>query len=181
MVNISPSLFGENIFVHSIMKKLLLIILASFVLQSQAQTSTWDSLKKYIGTYSKDTNFFQNSIIKNEMKRILGNDYKNYQSFFSLAGCGEIEFQYGLMYGDVSQEHVGGYNSIFFVNIKDKKMYLFWLQRTVGDKQYKIYGDKPIPADVLNLIEKEMNIGWGHVATFKVKSDSIDIHLNEDK
>ena len=144
------------------------------VLQN-TKTSNWTDLKRYIGTYSKDTNFFQNPIIKTELKRILGADWNSYQKHLALSGCGEIEYKYGLMYGDVSQLHVGGFNSLFFVDVKDEKMYLFWLNGTVGGKDYKIYGDKPIPASVLNLITQEMNIGWGHVATFTAKRDSIDI------
>jgi hypothetical protein len=139
------------------------------------KTSNWTDLKRYVGTYSKDTNFFQNPVIKTELKRILSTDWKSYQKHFALSGCGEIEYKYGLMYGDISQLHVGGFSSLFFVDVEDKKMYLFWLDGTVGGKDYKIYGDKPIPASVLNLIAQEMNIGWGHVANFVVKSDSIDI------
>jgi hypothetical protein len=143
------------------MRKILLIAFAFIAFHIQAQTSNWDSLKIYIGAYSKSTDFFKKPIVKNEMKRILGNDYKSYQAFFSQAGCGEVEFKYGLIYGDVSQEHVGGYSSLFFANTTSKKMDLFWLQRTVGDKLYKIYGDKPIPANVLNIVIEEMNTGWG--------------------
>jgi hypothetical protein len=139
------------------------------------QTSNWNDLKKYIGTYSKDTDFFQNTIIKNELKRILGSDLKAYEEHLALSGYGEIEYKYGLMYGDVSQLHVGGFSSLFFVDIRNKKMYLFWLDGTVGAKKYKIYGDNPIPANVLNLIEQKMNTSWGHVAKFSVKGDSIDI------
>ena len=162
------------------MRLLLLFFYTAITIQTEAQISDWNGLKKYIGTYSKNTDFFKNQIIKTEFKKILSNDYKNYQDFLYLAGCGEIEFKYGLMYGDVSQLHVGGYSSLFFINIKEKKMYLFWLTGTVGDKQFKIYGDKPTPANVLNLIEEEMNTSWGHVAKFKVKGDSIDIHLNKE-
>jgi hypothetical protein len=144
-------------------------------LQSTNQTSNWNDLKKYIGTYSKDTDFFRNPIVKNELEKILGKDLKDYEEHLSLSGCGEIEYKYGLLYGDVSQLHVGGFSSLFFVDITNKKMYLFWLSGTVGGKDYKIYGDKPIPANVLNLIEQEMNICWGHVARFFVKGDSIDI------
>jgi len=147
------------------------------LLRTNKQSSDWSDLKKYIGTYSKNTDFFENPIVKNELKRILGSDLKLYQKHLALSGCGKINYKYGLIYGDVSQLHVGGYNSLFFVNINDKKMYLFWLTSSVKDKKYKIYGDKPIPANVLNIIEEEMNICWGHVATFKVKGDNIDIEL----
>jgi hypothetical protein len=145
------------------------------ILQPTIKTPGWKELKGYIGSYSKDTDFFKNPIIATELKRILGADWMSYQDHFALSGCGEIEYRYGLMYGDVSQLHVGGYTSLFFVDINDKKMYLFWLKGTVGRKDYKIYGDNPIPASVLNLIEQEMNITWGHVATFIIKGDSIDI------
>ncbi len=164
------------------MRKLLFIFFTVFAIHKfKSQTTSWNDLKKYIGTYSKQTDFFRNPLIKNELKKILGEDYKSYQSFVSSAGCGEVEFKYGLIYGDVSQESVGGYNSLFFINIKSEKIYLFWLTERVWDKKYKIYGDKPTPANVLNLITEDMNIGWGHVATFKAEGDSINIHLNNEK
>lgn len=146
-------------------------------LKSEPQALNWNELKKYIGTYSNQTDFFDNSIIKNELQRILGSDFKLYQEHISLSGGGEINYKYGLIYGDVSQLHVGGYSSLFFINIRDKKMYLFWLTGRVRDKKFKIYGDKPNPANVLNLIEEEMNICWGHVADFKIKDDSINFLL----
>jgi len=140
-------------------------------------SANWNKLMNYIGAYSKKTDFFTNPIIKAELQRILGPDLKSYYEFIELSGCGEISYKYGLIYGEVSQDHVGGYSSLFLVNAKEKKMYLFWLKKMVRDKDYKIYGDKPIPANVLNIIEQEMNIGWGHVAIFKIIDDSINIQL----
>lgn len=137
----------------------------------------WSDLKKYIGTYPKDSNFFENIIIKNELKRILVGDYEIYRKHITKSGCGEINYKYGLIYGDVSQLHVGGYSSLFFINIQKKTMYLFWLLKDVEDKEYKIYGDEPIPANVLNLIEQEMNITWGHVAKFSIQAEKINIEL----
>ena len=145
-------------------------------LHPDTSTSEWSDLKMYVGTYSKQTDFFENPIIKTELKRILDKDWKDYQEHIVLSACGETKFKYGLIYGDVSQMHVGGFSSLFFVDVKSEKIYLFWLDGAVGDKDYKIYGDRPIPSRVLHLIEEEMNTGWGHVATFVIKGDRIDIH-----
>lgn len=166
---------GQAVRKYTVDKKNSINTIERVSLQPNKQQNDWQDLKKYIGKYSKGTDFFKNPIVKNELKRILVSDYKLYQEHIAFSGCGEISYKYGLIYGDVSQLHVGGYSSLFFINIKDKKMYLFWLKETVRAKKYKIYGDKPIPSNVLNIIEEEMNIGWGHVATFKVKGDSIVI------
>ena len=144
-------------------------------IQAHSQTSDWSSLRKYIGAYSCDAKFYENPIVKIELKRILRKDYSAYQDFCRLSGCGEIGFKHGLMYGDVSQLHVGGYSSLFFVDIEKRRMFLFWMPGRVGELKYKIYGDKPIYPSVLNLISQEMNVAWGHVATFKVQGDSISI------
>jgi hypothetical protein len=144
---------------------------------SISQKSDFENLKKYIGKYPKQTDFFDNPIIRKGLKEILKGDFSNYMNFVSMAGCGEMNYKYGLIYGDVSQLHVGGYSSLIFIDIDDKKMFLFWLKETVSDKKYKIYGQKPIQANVLNLIEQEMNISWGHVANFSIQGDSILIEL----
>lgn len=158
-------------------RTLLFSLSILFSINLYSQTS-WNGLKKYVGTYSKETDFFKNEIVQKELKRILGKDYKSYREFVSYAGCGEIEYQYGLIYGDVSQLHIGGYNSIFFINIHEKKMYLFWLTGSVIEWQYKIYGNRPIPVNVLNIISENMNTGWGHVASFRVDKDSIFMDKN---
>jgi hypothetical protein len=135
------------------------------------------SLMKYIGKYPKETDFFDNPLVNEELKKILKDDFKSYLKFVSIAGCGEMNYKYGLVYGDISQLHVGGYSSLIFIDIDNKSFFLFWLKETVRDKNYKIYGQSPIQANVLNLIEQEMNISWGHVAEFLIKGDSISIKL----
>ena len=84
----------------------------------------------------------------------------------------------GVLYADLSQLHVGGYSSLVFVDINHHKMYLFWLKGTVSDKDYRIYGDRPIPETVSRVIEKELNTSWGHVAEFKVTGDNVIISLH---
>jgi hypothetical protein len=143
----------------------------------KAQSNDWLTLKKYIGTFPKETDFFKNPIVTNELKRILGSDYKLYLDHVSQSGCGSMISKDNLIVGDISQLHVGGYGSIVFIDIANKKMYLFWLSSTVSDKIYKIYGDKPIPNTILRLIVDNMNEGWGHVAHFTVDSDSVKIEI----
>lgn len=157
------------------MKQLLTIIVISLTTGIFAQTKT--DLKEYIGTYPKQTDFFQNQIIIQELKRILDEDFLKYQEHISFSGSGEIKYKHGLIYGDVSQQHVGGYTSIFFVDPTSEKMHLFWLKQSVKDKDYYIYGDKPVPIDVMNLIIEKMNIKWGHVASFNIVRDSIEIEI----
>ena len=137
----------------------------------------FEELKKYIGKYPKQSDFFKNPLIINRLKKILKSDYSNYMEHVSISGCGEMSYKYRLIYGDISQLHVGGYSSIVFIDIDNERLFLFWLYETIKDKRYSIYGDKPTPENVLNLIEQEMNIVWGHVAKFFIKADSINIEL----
>ena len=145
--------------------------------KSQTQIDEWVSLKKYIGTFPTENDFFKNPIIVNELKRILGNDYKSYCDHVSLSGCGSMVNENNLIYGNISQDHVGGYDSQIYIDIQNKKIYLFWLSSIVRDKTYKIYGDRPIPNEILKLIVDDMNEGWGHVASFSFYLDSIKIDL----
>jgi hypothetical protein len=145
--------------------------------KDKVPSGNWVSLKKYIGTFPKNTDFFKNPIIVNELKRILGADYKSYCDHVTLSGCGAMMSQDNLIYGDVSQLHVGGYGSEIFIDLQKRKIYLFWLPGMVRDKKYKIYGDKPIPQNILKLFVDNMNEGWGHVVNFSIESDSIKIDL----
>lgn len=139
------------------------------------QSNDWLTLKRYIGTFPKETDFFNNPIVIKELKRILGSNYKLYLDHVSLSGCCSMISKDNLIVGDISQLHVGGYSSMIFIDIANRKMYLFWLSSTVSDKIYKIYGDRPIPKTILQLIVDNMNEGWGHVANFTIDSDSIKI------
>jgi hypothetical protein len=135
-------------------------------------------LKKYIGTYTKQTDLFDSKIVNNELRRILGSEYYNYKDFVSNSACGQIVRKDDLIYGDISIMSVGGYESIFFINLNDKKMHLFWLNDDIDSNDYKIYGDKPIPGIVYNIILEEMNTKWGHRAKFTLVNDKITVNFN---
>lgn len=158
----------------------LLLLLIAITGYTDDENQDWNDTDKYIGKYSRETDFFENPVIENELLRILGNDYESYMEHVSMSGCGEICNRYGLIYGSVSQMNIGGYSSLFFIDTSTRKMYLFWLKEAVLDKKYTIFGDKPVPADILSIIEQEMNVTWGHVANFSVLDGKILIEINKD-
>ncbi|KAF0238492.1 MAG: hypothetical protein FD181_995 [Prolixibacteraceae bacterium] len=145
------------------------------------QNLKWKALKAYVGKYSKETNFFENELVKNELIKIMADDYNAYMRFVESAGCGIVEKLDDIIYCDISLEHVGGYNSMILINTVERKMYLFWLNGTVREKDYKIYGDRPYPKAIKDIIENDMNIGWGHVAESVFVEDGLEINLLNPK
>lgn len=140
------------------------------------QNLTWKALNSYVGKYSKDTDFFKNDLVENQLKMILADDYEDYMKFVESAGCGVVEKIDNIIYGDVSMMHVGGCNSLFLIDTEERDMYIFWLTKTVREKDYQIYGKRPIPETVKKIIVDDMNTGWGHVATFVFHRDSLAIN-----
>lgn len=147
-----------------------------------------DSIMLYVGRYPCSDRagkghwwnhgFLAIPFVRDGLKGILGKDYKAYLEFLAFSGCGPIESTADLLSVDLSQLHVGGYDSILFVNIVSKDVHLFWLNGTVGEKNYKIYGRHPVPSEIMKMIVDNMNSGWGHVANFTAVGDSIAIEMN---
>ena len=163
---------------------LLCLIQTEFVQVSESRKNTGDaksynSLKKYIGKYPKQTKFFDEPLVKSELKRILGKDYQQYRQHVGFSGCGPFILKDNLLYADVSQLHVGGYSSLVFADLKERRFFLFWLKGQVAAKEYQIYGDKPIPEPILGIIVEEMNQSWGHVAEFAIKDNTIAIGIRK--
>jgi len=145
------------------------------------QNLNWKAVNAYVGKYSRETDFFENEIVKTELKKILDDDFNSYMKFVESAGCGIVEKLDEIIYCDVSMEHVGGYNSMILINTVERKMYLFWLNEVLWNKEYKIYGDRPYPKAIKNIIENDMNTGWGHVAEFDFVKDCLEINLLNPK
>lgn len=139
----------------------------------------YDNLKKYIGKYPKQTKFFNEPLVKSELKKILQNDYQQYLRHVGFSGCGPFMLKETFLYADVSQLHVGGYSSLVFVDLKERRFYLFWLKGQVAEKKYQIYGEIPIPGAILKAIVEEMNQSWGHVAEFEIKDNGIAINVKK--
>ena len=137
---------------------------------------TLSQITSQVGKYPHPkSEFFKSACLLTELQRILGPDYKAYREHLSQSGAGMLEKEGDYVSGDVSQLHVGGYSSLFYVDPKNEKIYLFWLKKSVSEKEYQIYGDGPIPAAVLSSIAKRMNQTWGHVATFKFAGERLVI------
>lgn len=141
------------------------------------QIIKWRELDAFVGSYSKDTVFFENDLVKTELKKILNDDYNGYLDFVESAGYGMIEKLDNIIYCDISLEHVGGYNSLFLIDTEKREMYLFWMNAAVRQKEYKIYGERPYPEAIKNIIENDMNTGWGHFASFKFSNDCLEINV----
>jgi hypothetical protein len=150
---------------------------SEFPNKNNLSQKNWQTLEKYVGTFPFRSGFLKDSIVISELKRILGSDYDSYLKHVALSGCGKIVQNGKILISDISQLHVGGYESIILLNISKQKGYLFWLSSTVSKKDFKIYGDKPVPYEILEIIVNNLNEGWGHVANFVIENKSIKIDL----
>lgn len=146
--------------------------------QQVPQLTTLRDLSKFVGTYPCSNGLLKERVLLQSLRKILGADYQAYRNHMKFSGCGAIRSVDGFFQMDVSQLHVGGYESLMFVRQSDGAMFLFWLKSGVAQKDYKFYGSRPIPAQVSLAVESELNEGWGHVAHFIVHGDQLEIQLN---
>jgi hypothetical protein len=134
---------------------------------------------RFVGTYPCETGLLDSPAMTSALKTTLASDYGAYEQFVALSGCGAMEMRAGFVFADVSQEHVGGYTSFIFVRPTDGTTYVFWLKSTVWDKDWELYGPKPVPESVLHTIATELNTGWGHVAHFRFDGQNLVITVNK--
>jgi len=121
--------------------------------------------------------FVQSPCVLTELRRILGAHHASYREHLKLAGCGMLEQDGDFVVVDISQLHVGGYGSLIYIDVRAEKMYLFWLKESVAERNWQIYGDRPIPKAVLASIARRMNGEWGHVATFEFFGEYLIIKM----
>ena len=120
-------------------------------------------------------------VLLSSLKNILDGDYDAYREHIKFSGCGAIERKGAFLLMDVSQLHVGGYMSMIFVRSRDGAVFLFWLKKTVAEKDYSFYGQRPIPTAIGQIVESELNTTWGHVAHFHVRGESVEIQMIDSK
>jgi hypothetical protein len=140
--------------------------------------TTLRDLSRYVGTYPCSNGLLKQPVLLQSLRKILGQDYQAYREHMRFSGCGAIERRNGFLLLDVSQLHVGGYESLMFVSESDGALFLFWLKSTVKQKDYAFYGARPIPVEVSRAVESELNTGWGHVAKFTAHGDQLEIVMN---
>lgn len=145
----------------------------------QAELTSIRDLVRYVGTYPCSNGLLETRALLKALRSVLGPDYVAYRDHLSLSGCGAIERRDGFLLMDVSQLHVGGYSSLLFVNPSDGALYLFWLNASVAEKQWRIYGPRPVPEAVMQAIEADMNESWGHVARFRARGETLEIELRD--
>lgn len=170
------------------MKNLLLVVVCSiwcYVTNAQpgkpsaARLTDIHQISRFLGTYPCENDLLDSPALKTAFKRTLGTDYREYLKHISLSGCGLLKMRDQYVFADVSQLHVGGYTSYIFVRPSDGIMYVFWLKSTVSEKQWALYGSKPVPDIVLHTVEAELNEAWGHVAHFKIVGQNLEIVPNK--
>ena len=116
-----------------------------------SDTSDWSTLNKYNKySYLKDTDFFQNPLVVNGLKKFLANNYASYSEHVLYSDLIALEKEDNFLVVQVHQLHSGGFDSMIFIDIQARKFYLFWLPGEVRDKSNRIYGERPIP----NIIQK---------------------------
>ena len=143
----------------------------------KAKLTSIHDLVRYVGTYPCSNGLVEDQVFLKALKTVLGPDYAAYREHMGFSGCGAIERRDSLLVMDVSQLHVGGYSSLIFVRPSDGTLFLFWLKASVSEKQWQIYGLRPVPKMVLEGIEASMNESWGHVARFRFLGETLEIEL----
>jgi hypothetical protein len=169
-------------------KRTLVVLLVSlwcFGVIPQAQKPTARRLSdireigRFLGTYPCENGLLNSPSVTTALKTTLGSDYPAYRQHVASSGCGALEMRDGFVFADVSQLHVGGYTSFIFVHPIDGTTYVFWLKSAVWDKDWQLYGPRPVPESVLRTVETELNTGWGHVAQFRFDGQNLIILLNK--
>jgi hypothetical protein len=136
----------------------------------------FEGLRKFYLAEPWENHFFEKPIVIAHMKRMLKNEYFTYLKFLEEAGCYPTFLQQGqLFYQDFSYLHIGCMDqSLFVIDEKTQGFYLCWIKDDFG-KTY-LYSDKAnnyIPQNVLQLFTDQLNVGWGHVYTFKLNGNKI--------
>jgi hypothetical protein len=147
--------------------------------KSAAELSDIHMIGKFLGAFPCENGLINSPALRSVLKRALDTDYREYENFSSLAGCGRLERRDQYVFADISQLHVGGYTSYIFVRPRDGTTYVFLLNSTVSEKHWTLYGPKPVPDIVLQTVGAELNGAWGHVANFQFVGQNLQIHLNK--
>ena len=140
---------------------------------------TLAELSRHIGEYPCGNGILDAPVLRGVLRELLQDDYPSYLQHVAASGCGAIERRGSFLLMDVSQLHVGGYDSMIFVHPETGQIYLFWLQGQVAERRFKIYGKRPLPADVSMAIVDDMNSGWSHVAQFSWVDQNLRIELRK--
>ena len=154
---------------------LALQMFAATANQGAASLPSLGALNDHLGEYPCQTGVLAAPVLRASLKSVLGADYPAYEEHMSLSGCGAIEQRGEWILLDVSQLHVGGYDSLILVRPSDGAIYVSWLRSQVLQKQYKLYGPRPIPDAVKQAIVDNLNQGWGHVASFRWNGEELQI------
>jgi hypothetical protein len=144
-----------------------------------ARLSDIREVTRYLGTYPCANGLLKSQAVLSALKGAMGQDFQKYRQHISLSGCGKLELRDGWAFADISQSHVGGYTSYVFIRPTDGEAYVFWLKSAVGNKDWEIYGEKPVPQSILHTVESELNEGWGHVAGFRFDGQNLVIALKQ--
>lgn len=80
---------------------------------------------------------------------------------------------------DESKMGVAGHTSFIFVRQPDEAVYVFWLKSLLTEKNYQIYGPRPVPGEVMASIVQRLNEGWGRAAQFSARGEKLEIVIKK--
>jgi len=155
------------------------VALSQHLPRPAARLSDIREVTRYLGTYPCANGLLKSPAVLSALRSATGQDFQKYRQHISLSGCGKLELRDGWVFADISQSHVGGYTSYVFLRPNDGKAYVFWLKSAVWNKDWEIYGEKPVPQSILHTVESELNEGWGHVAGFRFDGQNLVINLTQ--
>lgn len=133
-------------------------------------------LPAYEHTYPCSTGLLRTPVLVGALRRTLGPEYLSYRRFVQQAGCGQLEVRDSIVLMDVSQLHVGGWQSMILVREQDTTMWVAWLNEPVAPNGWvRFFGPRPIPSSVRDIVLASLIEGWAHVAAFVPAGDTVAI------
>ncbi len=158
------------------------LVILSAVLTAQVKRAPVQSLAalpRYVGTYPCANGVIIAPVVQEALKRALGADFTAYQKHIGLASCGPVEREGQFIVMDESRMGVAGHTSYIFVRLPDEAVYVFWLKSLLTERNYQVYGPRPVPKEVMDSIVRRMNEGWGRAAQFTARGDKLDIVIKK--
>ena len=130
------------------------------------QLTTLGDISKHIGEYPCRSGLLDDAVLQRALREVLADDYGAFVEHVKISGCGAVAWRGSSLLLDVSQLHVGGYTSFIMVDPQSAGIWVFWLPGTVKEQKWKLYGRRPIRAQISGVVVDELNSIWGHAASF---------------
>ncbi len=135
----------------------------SIITPVNTDNSAYTVLLKYDGRYTQEVNFFKQSLVVAELKKIMGNNYSMFVNNF-LSSCTGVQIivRNKVVIVDTFIPHAGPYNrGILFIDAVNHQSFLYW-----NDSEGKnhFYGKTPVSNIMAHCIEQQLQTNQQYAA-----------------